>query len=224
MRKTLVALASMPVLSLITAIALADVSGIPNPSGNGIVPTEGEIKNRNQCDGAAFFKNVFPSLTNGGPGGSDFVDLTVDGETVRVEVTWYAENYFSFATNGAYLKKVGVTVDRNNFIFDYTGNELDGIADTQLNYYTDSITGVVLSADDVNHLDLCVVTVDGDAPDVGEIRVEPSSDGTTVSGEITISTDITDESDQSVLIEIFQIVNGEDTTSGVFIFQKRKSS
>ena len=92
MKKKLIALASMPVLGLLAASSLADVSGLPNASGNGISPVFGEIKNRNQCDGATFFKNQFPSLTNGGPGGSEFIDFNVGGDNVRVTVTWYPDN------------------------------------------------------------------------------------------------------------------------------------
>ena len=197
--KRFFALAWMPVLSLFAAAALADVTGLPQASGNAIQAYEGEIKNRNHCPpDTTFFKNKFPSLTNGTPAGSETIDFTVDGEILPVTVTWDSNNSFSFEIDGGVAHKVGVTVDTNNFIYDYTGSLLDGRADTQLNYYGDGLT-----ADDVNHLDLCLATVDTVAPEVGTIRVEPSSDGTTVSGTISIITTVTDETGlEAVTIEI----------------------
>jgi hypothetical protein len=194
MKKTLLALAVTPVLCLFSSVTFADVSGIPNATGNGIVPTFGEIKNAKACGDATFFKNKFPSLTNGTPGGTDFIDFTVDGKIVRVDIEWYPDNSFEFTVTGGYASRVGVTVDTNNFIYDYT-DLVDGIADTRLNYY-----GVGLTADDVNHLDLCLETLDSDPPEVG-IRVEPSSDGTTVAGTISIIATVTDESPVNVTIE-----------------------
>lgn len=194
MKKNLSALAVTPVLSLFMAAAMADVSGLPNMSGNGIVPIDGQIKNRNQCDGATFFKNVFPSLTNGTPGGSKTIDFTVDGKVLPVTMAWYEGNSFDFSIVGGYAKRVGVTVDKNNFIYDYT-DPLDGTADSQLNYYGGA------TADDVNHLDLCLETLDSDAP-VLQVRVEPSSDGTTVSGEVSIIATVIDESGVNLEITI----------------------
>ena len=198
MQKRFFALAWMPALSLLSAVTLADVSELPLESGNAIQAYEGEIKNRNQCpSGTAFFKNVFPSLTNGTPAGSKTIDFTVDGKILPVTVTWDSNNSFEFEIDGGVAYKVGVTVDTNNFIYDYTGSLPDGRADTELNYY-----GGQTIADDVNHLDLCLATVDTVAPEVG-IRVEPSSDGTTVSGTISIIATVTDESGlDSVTIEI----------------------
>lgn len=193
MKKKLIALAGIPVLYLFTSVALADVSGLPDESGNGIAPTFGEIKNRNDCDGATFFKNVFPSLTNGNPGGSDFIDLLVDGENVRVTVTWYAENYFDFAIDGASAKKVGVTVDTNNFIYDYTSSVVDGIADTEINIFRDeSEPEVVIPGDDVNHLDLCLVTLDTEPPFVEITLPEDTTPPATVSGTVTVTATVTD--------------------------------
>lgn len=198
MKKRSFALAWVPVLSLLSAITLADVADLPEPSGNEIVPVAGTIKNRNQCpSGTAFFKNAFPSLTNGTSGDSRTIDFTVDGETVPVTVTWASNNSFGFDIEGGVAYKVGVTVDTNNFIYDYTSSLPDGRADTELNYYGGQ------TADDVNHLDLCLATLDTVAPEVGTIRVEPSSDGTTVSGTISIIATVTDESGlDSVTIEI----------------------
>jgi hypothetical protein len=197
--KRLFALAWTPALSLFAAVTLADVSGLPLESGNAVQAEFGEIKNRNQCpSGTTFFKNKFPSLTNGNPGGSTTIDFTVDGEILPVTVTWNSNNSFGFEIDGGVAYKVGVTVDTNNFIYDYTGSLPDGRADTQINFY-----GAGLTADDVNHLDLCLATVDSVAPEVGTIRVEPSSDGTTVSGTISIIASVFDESGlDSVTIEI----------------------
>jgi len=200
MKKRLFALAWMPALSLFTAVTLADVSGLPQQSGNEIQAYEGEIKNRSQCpSGTTFFKNVFPSLTNGTPAGSATIDFTVEGKILPVTVTWDSNNSFGFEIDGGVAYKVGVTVDTNNFVYDYSDPDdlLKGVADTQLNYY-----GPGLTADDVNHLDLCLATLDTVAPEVG-IRVEPSSDGTTVSGTISIIATVTDDSGlESVTIEI----------------------
>ena len=131
MKKMLFALVVTPVLSLFASVALADTSVEPDDSGNGISPVFGQIKNQKQCDGATFFKNVFPSLTNGNPGGTDSIDFTVDGKTLRVDVAWYPDNSFDFTVSGGYAKRLGVTVDTNNFIYDYT-DPADGTADTQL--------------------------------------------------------------------------------------------
>lgn len=198
-KKRLFALAWTPVLSLFAAATLADVSGLPLASGNAVQAEFGEIKNRNQCPaGTTFLKNKFPSLTNGNPGGSTTIDFTVDGKIIPVTVTWADNNSFGFEIDGGVAHKVGVTVDTNNFVYDYTGSLLKGIADTQLNYY-----GAGLIADDVNHLDLCLATLDTVAPEVGTIRVEPSSDGTTVSGIISIIATVTDETGlESVTIEM----------------------
>lgn len=205
-RKSMFALALAPVLSLSAAVTLADVSGLPLASGNAIQAYAGEIKNRNHCpSGTTFFKNKFPSLTNGGPGGSTTIDFTVDGEIIPVTVTWASNNSFEFDVAGGVAQKVGVTVDTNNFIYDYSdpGDLQKGAADTQLNYF-----GAGQTADDVNHLDLCLSTLDTVLPEVG-IRVEPSTDGTTVSGVISIIATVTDESGlESVEIEIVSATDG----------------
>jgi len=203
MKKRLFALAAVPVLSLLTAVALADVSGPPNVTGIVGITADfpDQIKNRNECDGATFFKNVFPSLTNGTPGGSETLDFTVDGKTVSMTVTWDIDNSFFFEVFDGYTKKVGVTVDQNYFVYDFTGRVADGIVDsrftdTELNYYGGEI------ADDINHLDLCLETLDTAVPEVS-IRVEPSSDGTTVSGDVDVIATVTDESGlDSVTIQI----------------------
>jgi len=204
MNTKLLALAGTPVLSLLAVVSLADVAGLPQDSGNRIPAEFGEIKNRNHCpSGTTFFKNAFPSLTNGGPGGLSTIDFTVEGETIPVTVTWAANNSFDFAVEGGVAYKIGVTVDTNNFIYDYTSSLLDGAADTELNAYPGGIT-----ADDVNHLDLCLgANLDSVVPEVG-IRVEPSSDGTTVSGIISIIATVTDESGLE-LVEI-EIVGADD--------------
>ncbi len=208
MKKRFFAVAGLPVLSLFTAVALADVSGTPAPSGNEITPIIGEIKNQNQCDGATFFKNAFPSLTNGTPGGSTTIDFTVEGKIVPMTVTWNEDNSFGFVTDDGYVKKLVATVDKNHFLYNYTGKPAKGIADTQLNYYGG------LTADDVNHLDLCLETLDSDAPEV-VIRVEPSSvvgTTTTVLGEVFIIATVIDESDVNLTITIVRVADGTDVT------------
>ena len=192
----LFALAVMPALSLFASATLADVSGPPGVSGNLVPAVEGEIKNAKACEGATFFKNEYPSLTNGDSTGPRTINFIVEGKTVPMTVDWGLDNSFSFALTGGYATKVGVTVDTNNFIYDYTGQPAKGVADTFLNFY-----GAGLTADDVNHLDLCLRTLDSDPPSVG-VRVEPSSDGTTVAGTVSIIATVTDESPVNVDLEI----------------------
>ena len=67
----LISLALIPAMGLLSTAALADVSGDPDYSVNAtnlLVGKDAQIKSANQCEGATFFKNAFPSLTNGTPG------------------------------------------------------------------------------------------------------------------------------------------------------------
>ena len=205
MKKLSFALAVMPVLSLFTSVALADVSGVPLDSQNGIA-SDGEIKNRSQCPASStFFKNAFPSLTNGTSGGEVTNNYTVDGKNVAVTVTWNIDNSFRFEVDGGYALRLGGTANNKDFVYDYTGQVEKGISDTQLNFY-----GEGLIADDVNHLDLCLKALDTDAPSIGAIVVTTLiSDGVepnTVTGPISIMTSITDESPlDPPIIDIFPI-------------------
>lgn len=185
--KRMFALAWMPVLSLFTAVTLADVSGLPLKSGSETQAELGQIKNRNHCpSGTTFFKNKFPSLTNGNPGGSTTIDFTVESKSVPMTVTWASNNSFGFVIDGGVAHKMGVTVDTNNFIYDYTGSLSDGRADTELNFY-----GGGTIADDVNHLDICLATVDDENP---VVTITSPADGDTVSGIVSIVATVSDNS------------------------------
>ena len=181
MKTRLFALAWMPVLGLLAAVTLAGELGLPDDSDNA-TPEAGIIKNQNQCpSGTAFFKNAFPSLTNGTPGGSTTIDFTVEGEIVPMTVTWAGDNSFGFDIDGGVAHKVGVTVDTNNFIYTYSPPVQ---ADANLNTYSD---GTV--AADVNHLDLCLATLDDENPFVS---IDSPADGDLVSGIVSIIATVTD--------------------------------
>jgi hypothetical protein len=212
-RNRLFALAFMPVLGLFAVATLADVAVAPLPSANAtnlLVGKDAQIKSANQCEGATFFKNAFPSLTNGTPGGTDFINFIVDGQTVRVDIEWYANNSFDIAVTGGWSPRIGVTIDTNHFIYesaDPTVGITDpslGFRDFGLNYY-----GIDVIADDVNHLDLCLEDLDSDGPDVS-IRVDPSSDGT-VSGLVSIIATVIDDSLVDPNLLTISIVNWEGT-------------
>lgn len=184
MKTRLFALAWMPALGLLTVVTLAGEADLPNDSDNA-TPEAGIIKNRNQCpSGTTFFKNEFPSLTNGTPAGSTTIDFTVEGKIVPMTVTWASNNSFGFELDGGVAHKVGVTVDTNNFIYDYTGMLPKGRADTELNYYGGA------AAADVNHLDLCLATVDDENP---VVTITSPADGDTVSGIVSIIATVTDD-------------------------------
>ncbi len=181
MKTKLFALAWMPVLGLLTAVTLAGETELPNDSDNA-TPEAGIIKNRNQCpSGTTFFKNAFPSLTNGTPGGSTTIDFTVEGKIVPMTVTWAANNSFAFVIDGGVAHKVGVTVDTNNFVYTYSTPVQ---VDANLNAYSDGTVSA-----DANHLDLCLATLDDENPFVS---IDSPADGDTVSGIVSIIATVTD--------------------------------
>lgn len=178
------ALTGLLALSLLTNMALADVAGLPDGSDEA-VPTIGQIKNKNACDGTSFFKNKFPSLTNGPAPGVTSVPFIIDGETVVMTVTWAEGNSFGFSLEGGVAYKVGVTVDTNNFIYDYSSAPVS--IDRNLNWYLDGTAG-----DDVNHLDLCLAVTDpGDITDP-EVTITEPTIGEVVYGDVTVVTIATD--------------------------------
>jgi hypothetical protein len=184
MKTSLFALAWMPVLGLLTAVTLAGEANLPEDSFNGAIAADGNIKNRNQCpSGSTFFKNEFPSLTNGTTDGSTTIDFTVEGKIVPMTITWAANNSFGFELDGGVAYIVGVTVDTNNFIYDYKDMLPNGRADTELNYYDGE------AAADVNHLDLCLATLDDEDP---VVTITKPADGDTVSGTVSIMATVTD--------------------------------
>jgi hypothetical protein len=181
MKTRLFALAWMPVLSLLTAVTLAGEADLPMDSDNA-TPEAGIIKNRNQCPtGTTFFKNEFPSLTNGTPGGSTTIDFTVAGKSVPMTVTWFENNSFDFVIDGGVAHKVGVTVDTNNFVYTYsTPVQVDAGLNASLD---DAVSA------DANHLDLCLATLDDEDP---VVTIDSPADGDTVSGTVSIIATVTD--------------------------------
>jgi len=190
MKTKLFALAGMPVLSLLVAAAFAGETPLTDydDSANGTPPLEGILKNRNDCPDGTFFKNVYPSLTNGTPGGSTTIDFNVEGEIVPMIVTWNTDNSFGFEISGGYAQEVGVTVDTNNFTYDY--RTLNATAPVQGDGGLNKLLAAGAIASDVNHLDLCLVALDTENPFV---RIDEPSDGDSVSGEdVSIIATITD--------------------------------
>jgi hypothetical protein len=190
-RKTkLFALAAMPVLSLLTSVTLAGETNLDDydVSANGTPPLAGLLKNRNDCPDGTFFKNAYPSLTNGTPGGSATIDFNVDGQIVSMTVTWSGDNSFGFTISGGYAQEIGVTVDTNTFTYDYrTLNATDPVLDDQR---LNKLLADGAIAGDVNHLDLCLVALDTEDP---VVTITAPSDGGNVSGDaVEIIATITD--------------------------------
>ena len=200
--KNVFALAGMLVLSLLTSVTLADRAPVPDASAKSTTVEKGNIKNQRQCPpDTTFFKNVFPSLTNGpGEGSTLPTPFTIDGETVLMTVSWVDNNTFGFGIQGGVAHRVGVTVDTNNFIYDYPGAGVS--SDHNLNRYLDGSDG-----DDVNHLDLCLAVAVPDTvpPDV---EITSPSGGVTVSGTITVTATVTDEPNNE-LSSVTASVDGE---------------
>ena len=173
-------------LGLATEIALADNIDFPDPSASGIPAGPGVIKNRNDCPSdSTFFKNAFPALTNGPGSGTSTIGFNIDGDIVPMTITWADDNSFMFQITGGVAHKVGVTVDTNNFIYDYTVAPVS--TDTNLNRYLDGMIG-----DDVNHLDLCLSVV---IPDITPpmVMITSPSEGDVVSGNEMILATVTDD-------------------------------
>ena len=102
MKKRFFALAWMPVLGLLTAVTLAGETPLElyDDSANGTPPLPGLLKNRNDCPDGTFFKNAYPSLTNGSLDGSTTIDFIVEGKIVPMTVTWESDNSFGFEISG----------------------------------------------------------------------------------------------------------------------------
>jgi len=211
------------VLGLFAAVTLA--GDLPPPDATAKTTSLEEdvvMKNRNACPtGTTFFKNAFPALTNGTDGGCKTVEFPVGDEIVPMTVCWgprldpdpdiaLPDNSFEFSLEGGVLHRAGVSVDTNDWIYNFMTPVAD---DRVLNSYSDGT-----AAGDVAHLDLCMESVDTDAPEVG-IRVEPSSDGTTVSGTISIIATVKDESplddDDPVTFKLLGLDDGIDYTSEI---------
>ena len=189
MKIRLFSLAIMPALSLLAAVTLADETPLIDyeASANGTPPTAGLLKNQNDCRDGTFFKNEYPSLTNGGPGGSKTIDFTVEGKIVPMTVTWGSDNSFEFTISGGYAQEVGVTVDTNNFTYNY--RTLNATAPVQGDARLNKLLAAGAISSDVNHLDLCLVALDSEDP---VVTIDSPSTGDSVSGIVSIIATITD--------------------------------
>ena len=181
-RRTLFMLAGMPVLGLFASAALAGDADLPLPTAYA-TPVEGvTLKNQNDCPAGRFYKNQFPSLTNGTPGGSTTIVFDVDGKAVPMTVTWAGDNSFFFDLDGGIAYAVGVTVDTNNFLYLY---DPPVVGDAGMNDYP----GLII-AQDVNHLDLCLGTLDTEFPTV---KITYPKNGSTVPlANITVTAEVKD--------------------------------
>jgi len=226
MKKRLFALAVMPVLSL---FALEAMAGKEDPAANYApsdfgTPTSGVIR---KCpEGSMLFKNVDPFISGGNPAPEDFPverseTFLVDGKEVLLKVTWDSDNSFFYdfgvedadgnLTKAGQMHEIGVENNADKIIYEYASPVQD---DSGLNKLLAGGT-----ADKANHIDICISPLDTIEPVVG-IRLEPSSDGTTllgevngttVSGKIDIIAEVTDESDVNVSITI-ESADGTDVT------------
>lgn len=218
MKSPLFTMAGLPAMALLTTAAFAAEIPIEqiDVSANGTPAMAGELKNQNACPDGTYLKNFLPGLTNGTNGGSTTVPIVVDGKAVDMTIEWgplperadppraaLPENSFGFSLEGesAYALEFGVTTNTNNFTYDYRGPLAPVQSDSNLNKLIDELLDAGEVIADVNHLDLCLAGLDSDEPEVG-IRVEPTIDGTTVSGIISIIATVTDESPVNVSISI----------------------
>ena len=201
MKSRIIALAVIPMLSLLSAATMGAEIPIDNIdiSANEIAPQTGELKNQNACPDGTYFKNFTPGLTNGSDGGLSTVDIVVDGKLVPMTIEWgprgaLPENSFGFSLDGAYALEVGVTTNTNNFTYDYrTRNATSPVqSDSNLNKLEQEFIDAGEVIADVNHLDLCLAALDDKAPTVS--ITEPVNGGT-VSGDVTIIAVITDNED-----------------------------
>jgi hypothetical protein len=206
-KKKLFALAVTPVLSLLAAVTYAAEIPIDDIdfSANGTEPATGILKNQNDCPDGEFFKNVSPGLTNGSLGGTTVVDFLIDGKNVAMTITWgpdiaysLPENSFAFSIAGGYAQEIGVTTNTNTFTYDYrylntTSPLVPGApvqADSELNKLDDVLLAQGEVIADVNHLDLCLATLDEDGP---VVTITSPADGADVSGDVSIVATIRDE-------------------------------
>lgn len=145
---------------------------------------------RRDCPtGTKFFKNEFPSLTNGQGAGNKTEIYSIDNVDVIMTVEWSGNNDFEFSIFNGVAHKVGVNIDTINLLYNYEMAPVSG--DAPLNKLTNN-----QPAADVNHLDLClaVAVLDTEPPDV---TIDAPQPGVTVSGTVTVMATITDNVDVS---------------------------
>ena len=226
--KSLLRLVGISVLSLFAAATFAAEIPIEyiDDSANGTQPTDEWLKDASYCPDGIFLKNLVPGLTNGSDGGSTTVALDLAGEPAAMTITWgpgpgpaaypadLPENAFGFSFEGAYAQAVGVTTNTNSYHFNY--RILNATApvqeDSNLNKLTDAgldLFGVIA---DVNHLDLCLVAVDDDAPFVS---IDAPLDGAEVSGDVRIIATISDDSGLDPLNPVSITIVNVDTNQQV---------
>jgi hypothetical protein len=216
MNNRIVALAGAVVLSLLTSVTLGAERLIGEYRATdlvGLKPIEGELKNQNACSEGKFLKNVGPSLTNGSGGtcpigspGGFSETFIIDGTEVTIFLCWRDDNSVDFKVEGGRAHLVGVTSNTNDLLYPYADFTSGPV-------FSDGRLNDISEAADVNHTDWCVEPVETNPPVVGEISIEPSLDGTTVSrpGPIFISTTATDDSElQSVDIAIVSVLTNPD--------------
>ena len=226
-RKRSIALAGLPVLSLLTSMAMA--AEIPltdiDSSAIGVAPEGGELKNQNACPDGTYFKNFVPGLTNGSGGGTSTIPIVVDGKTVDMTIEWgpngtLPENSFGFSLDGAYALEIGVTTNTNKFTYDYRSlatavPPAPVQSDSNLNKLKQALLDAGEVIADVNHLDLCLAGLDSEDPFV---RIDEPTEGASVSGFVTIKATITDnEAVNSVSIGIVNVDTNAPVPSALIV-------
>jgi hypothetical protein len=218
MRPRIFALALIPALTFFaaessTGSAAFDPTEKYAPSvslsaGNGILAA-GVVK---ECTVGELYKNVDPFISGGSPGDFPVVrtqNFVIDGEDVELVVTWQVDNSFSYEfgeSKEGVMHEIGVENNSDKFIYKY---DVPVSSDSGLNVLLAGGT-----SEKVNHVDICISPADTEAPDVS-IRVEPSSDGTTIFGIVDVVATIIDASlpgPADLSITIVSDVDGTDVT------------
>ena len=208
--KKVSALVGVITLTLLMSSAWAQTSGDYERTFPGdVLPEIGVVlkSERRDCpSGTKFFKNAFPSLTNGQGGGARTEIYSIDNTDVTMTVTWDGDNFFRFDIVNGVAHKVGVKIDTLSLLYNYETAPISG--DAPLNKLTSG------QAADVNHLDLCLspATPDTVLPDV---TITSPVAGVTVSGTVTVTATVTDEPDNE-LSSVTASVNGVSLGTGTF--------
>ena len=192
MKTKLVALAGLLVSSLLSSVTVADTVPTPDEDTGQVITPNAEIKSAGQCPSdTVFFKNAFPNLTNGpGSGVTPPTPFNIGGTTVWMTVSWNEDNSFGFDIMGGVAHRVGVTVDTNRFIYEYSPAPLVPVSNDQnLNWYMDPNE----VGDDVAHLDLCLSVADpGDIVDPDVTIIAPTVNDVVFGDDVAVITIATD--------------------------------